>query len=239
MGTIENQSSRYAVFFVPSANSDLYRFGSSVLGYDCYTGAEVDRPAELRTNPRRWHNATDEPRRYGFHALLKAPFHLLPSCTEAQLVSAIESFAGLGYVAPTMVPTLRFINGFAAIVPLKAEPSLAALATACSTIFDAYRAPISPQERARRIAARSSESQAQNLAHWGDSYVNSDFQFHLKLTGQIQANQRRETLALLQKCFDRMCDDRPIPIDRIALAKQTSAQASFRIVSHPTPKAVS
>ncbi len=238
MSIIVSQGSRYAVFFVPSANSDLYRFGSSVLGYDSYAGAAVDHPAEFKTNPQRWRKATEEPRRYGFHAMLKAPFHLSPSCTEVQLVSAIESFAGLGYVAPTIVPTVQIINGFAAVVPLKAEPSLAALATACSTIFDAYRAPISPQERARRIAVGLSESQIQSLAQWGDPFVQSNFQFHLKLTGKIRASQHQKTLTLLQKCFDRMCDDRPIPIDRIALAKQISAQASFRVVSHPAPQAV-
>ena len=29
---------RYAMYFVPAAETDLYRFGSAVLRYDCYTG---------------------------------------------------------------------------------------------------------------------------------------------------------------------------------------------------------
>ena len=36
-----DQAPRYAVYFVPAADSDLYRFGSAVLQYDGYTG----RPA--------------------------------------------------------------------------------------------------------------------------------------------------------------------------------------------------
>ena len=79
---------RYAIYFVPAAVTEFFRFGSAVLGYDCYTGANVERPSVLDSKPALWDRLTVEPRRYGFHATLKAPFHLSPSCTEAQLVSA-------------------------------------------------------------------------------------------------------------------------------------------------------
>jgi hypothetical protein len=38
---------RYAIYFVPAADSALYRFGAAVLGYDCYTGNDVDFPGSL------------------------------------------------------------------------------------------------------------------------------------------------------------------------------------------------
>src|ERR1700731_2344517 len=78
---------RYAIYFVPAARSPLYRFGSAILGYDCYTGSDVPRPPELGPEAALWRGLTQEPRRYGFHATLKAPFHLSPSCTETQLTS--------------------------------------------------------------------------------------------------------------------------------------------------------
>jgi len=55
-----------------------------------------------------------EPRRYGFHATLKAPFNLSASCREAQLVSALHSLAGLGHAIPALAPAVRMLNGFAA-----------------------------------------------------------------------------------------------------------------------------
>ena len=70
---------RYAIYFVPPAETEFFRFGSAVLGYDCYTGASVGRPAALDAEPEFWDRLTAEPRRYGFHATLKAPFTLSPS----------------------------------------------------------------------------------------------------------------------------------------------------------------
>jgi hypothetical protein len=37
--------SRYAIYFVPAADQPLFRFGSAVLGYDCYSGEELAYPA--------------------------------------------------------------------------------------------------------------------------------------------------------------------------------------------------
>ena len=107
----QQQGARYAVYFVPAAESALYRFGSAVLQYDCYTGNDVLPPAAFAGDAEAWREATAEPRRYGFHATLKAPFHLSPSCTEAQLVSAVQSFAALGRRAPAFRPAVRLLIG--------------------------------------------------------------------------------------------------------------------------------
>ena len=66
------------------------------------------------------------PRRYGFHATLKAPFHLSPSCTEQQLVNALHSFAGLGHAIRSFTPTLRLLDDFFAVVPLQADATIEA-----------------------------------------------------------------------------------------------------------------
>jgi hypothetical protein len=226
-----DQEPRYAVFFVPAADSALYRFGSSILGYDCYTGLTVDRPIEFGAHLRDWIKLTEEPARYGFHATLKAPFRLLPTCTEAQLASAVQSFVGLVYALPMVKPAVQVVSGFAAIVAAEADPSLATLAASCTTIFDAFRAPITPQERARRIALGLNESQLQNLDRWGYPFVLSDYQFHMTLTGQIQGRRRAQTLAVIRQCFARMLGEQPFYVDRIALVKQQSPLAAFRVVS--------
>ena len=38
---------RYAIYFVPPARSDLYRFGARFLGYDCYSGDDLGHPAHI------------------------------------------------------------------------------------------------------------------------------------------------------------------------------------------------
>jgi hypothetical protein len=227
---------RYAIYFVPAADSGLYRFGSAILGYDCYTGTEVARPDGLADNP--WDRLTEEPRRYGFHATLKAPFHLNSSVTEAQLVSALESFAALGHAVPVITPTIQMLSGFAAVVPARRQGAVDALAERCVVLFDAFRAPMLPQERARRLASDLSTSQIQNLDRWGYPFLFSDFRLHMTLTGRIDAGRRRRVLAVLRRSFSRICGDRNFAIDALALMKQDPAGAAFRVLSRVPLRAV-
>lgn len=219
---------------MPAAQSQLYRYGSSVLGYDCYTGNAVDFPKNFGVRADDWSEFTEPPRRYGFHATLKAPFYLSPACTEEQLGRAVENFAALGHPIHTFLPTVRALGDFCAIVPLKAVPALDALAASCTTIFDSFRAPMSPQERARRIALGLSQSQIQNLDLWGYPYVLSDFRFHLTLTGNVPARRQSKILAVLLAGFHRMNDEQPVAVDRLALLKQESLDTPFRVISEST-----
>ena len=227
---------RYAIYFVPAAASELFRFGSAVLGYDCYTGASVKRPPGFDAEPDLWDRLTAEPRRYGFHATLKAPFHLSPSCAEAQLVSALHSFAGLGHTIPAFTPMVQMLSGFAAIVPGAASPATDELAGKCTTIFDAFRAPMSAQERAQRVAAGLNQSQIANLDRWGYPFLFADFRFHMTLTGKIHLNQR-DVLDKLQGALSRACKDRVVPIERISLVRQNDAESPFRVIEQATLRA--
>jgi hypothetical protein len=226
-----DQGLRYAIYFVPAVDSMLYRYGSAILGYDCYSGNVMDFPQEFSGDDAvNWNELTAVPRRYGFHATLKTPFYLSPACTELQLTNALRNFAGLGHGVHGFAPTARLLNGFFAVVPLKGAASLDALAAPCTTIFDAYRAPMSPRERARRIALGLSQSQIQNLDRWGFPYVLSEFRFHMTLTGKVPLRRRKAVLSILLSGFHRMHIESSVPVDRLALLRQATPDASFRVV---------
>jgi Protein of unknown function (DUF1045) len=229
--TMADEAPRYAVYFVPAADSDLHRFGSAVLQYDCYTGAPVAPPDECAADAEAWRQATEEPRRYGFHATLKAPFYLAPACSETQLVSAFQSFAALGRKAAVIEPEIRTLSGFTALVPAVPNPAVDAFAADCTTIFDAFRAPMSAQERARRLASGLNHNQIQNLDRWGYPYLFSDFRFHMTLTGRIAPDLHERTVAILRRAFERMCGPSSIAIDRLALVRQDTPKAGFRVLS--------
>lgn len=228
---------RYAIYFVPGAASALYRFGSSVLGYDCYTGTDLRPSAEFAPDAALWRELTQEPRRYGFHATLKAPFHLSPSCTEAQLTSAFLSFAALGHAVGRIAPEVDLISGFTAVVPRQPSDAVAALADKCTTMFDAFRAPMSARERARRVAANLSQSQMHNLERWGYPYLFRDFRFHMTLTGKLAGAHANAVLAQLRASFGRACGDEELAIDRLALLKQEGEHARFRVICQAELKA--
>ena len=237
---VERQSDdngpRYAIYFVPEADTKFYRYGSSILGYDCYSGKAVDFPGALGDGAVNWNELTATPRRYGFHATLKAPFYLSPSCTETQLVNALQNFAGLGHAIYSFAPTVRLLNGFFAAVPREAQPQIDALAASCTTLFDAYRAPMSPQERARRVALGLNQSQIQNLDRWGNPYALSEFRFHMTLTGAVPASRRKAILAALLGGFRQMRVEPMIAIDRLTLLKQDTPDGAFRVVSQSALK---
>jgi hypothetical protein len=226
-----DQGPRYAIYFVPAAHSRLYRYGSSILGYDCYTGNAADFPDESASGAVNWNELTSEPRRYGFHATLKAPFHLLPSHGEARLANAGQNFARLGHAVHSFTPTVRIVSGFYAVVPRQPVAAIDALAASCTTIFDAYRAPMTPQERARRIALKLNDEQIRNLDRWGNPYVLSQYQFHMTLTGKVAPGRRRAILAILQNSLHRMGVERTVAVDRLALVKQETPDAAFRVVT--------
>jgi hypothetical protein len=227
---------RYAIYFVPAADTKFYRYGSSILGYDCYSGEAVDFPESFGDGAVNWNELTATPRRYGFHATLKAPFRLLPSCTEAQLVNALQNFAGLGHAVHSFAPTVRLLGGFFAVVPLEVEAALDTLAASCTALFDAYRAPMSPQERGRRVALGLNQSQIQNLDRWGNPYALSEFRFHMTLTGKVPASRRKAILGTLLNGFRTMRVEASIAIDQLALLKQDTLASAFRVVSQSTLK---
>src|SRR6266700_6027115 len=106
---------RYAIYFVPAAATALYRFGASALGYDCFTGADIPTLDALPVDAGEWRELTHEPRRYGFHATLKAPFHLAPGRTEAELIGEFKAFARATRIAPRVEPAVRLLQHFVAI----------------------------------------------------------------------------------------------------------------------------
>ncbi len=220
---------RYAVYFVPAAQSALYRFGSALLGYDCYTGNEVDLPDALPLSPPAWRELTQEPRRYGFHATLKAPFRLADGIDEADLVEAFHAFCGVEAVAAAFTPVVAVIERFIAIVPSASEPKVDRLAAACVAAFDRFRAPLDAHDRERRLAAGLSERQAQNLERWGYPYVFEDFRLHLTLTGRLPTEQQAIVLSALRERFSALSCS-AIGIDRIALLRQDRPDARFTVL---------
>ena len=84
---------RYAIYYAPDPASALWLFGSSVLGYDARTGRNVPLLAPAGISLADWEMATTDPRRYGFHATLKAPFRLALGMSEAALLDAVERSA--------------------------------------------------------------------------------------------------------------------------------------------------
>ena len=221
---------RYAIYFVPPADSALYRFGAGFLGYDCYTGESLPHPLDVALTPSEWDGLTREARKYGFHATLKAPFRLLPPFSEADLTAELERFAAIPRTLPAIEPIVQPLAGFIAVVAETPSMDLNRLAADAVIAFDRFRHPLSSHEREQRLGAGLSERQTDNLDQWGYPYVFDDFRFHMTVTGQIEAGRRDAMLALLQARFDAIDGAHVLTVDQVALLRQERRAGQFRIV---------
>jgi putative phosphonate metabolism protein len=224
---------RYAVYFAPHPNSALWRFGSAVLGYDAATGEDVAPLVPDGWNLGDWMAATAEPRRYGFHATLKAPFRLATDRTEATLAAALARFSQ-EYSAPVPIRLqVNILDGFVALVPTESA-GIAALEATVLRAFDAFRAPLTAQERARRRPETLTLRQAKALDAWGYPYVLDDFRFHMTLTGRLQADRAESTRAALAELAERAGLGRETAVDRLALFRQPTPADRFTIIAAAT-----
>jgi putative phosphonate metabolism protein len=219
---------RYAIYYTPRPGSDFDRFGAELLGCDATTGEGLPFPDGILHLAPDWRELTHDPRKYGFHATLKAPLSLAPGKTEADLLAACEAFAKTPRPIPVVSPVVGSISGFIAVVPAERSAELERLAAECAQEFDAFRAPLTAEDRARRNPSMLTPRQRAYLDRWGYPYVMEDFRFHMTLTGRLPPERHEPVLTMLKDRFSAL-DLKTLAIDRIALCRQDDAKSRFRI----------
>ena len=169
---------RFALYYTPPPGS-LAEFGAAWLGWDLRRAAARKQPPDLAA-------LTATPRRYGFHATLKAPFALAEGQSRRAALARLHDLAA--GLAPVTLPeglALRHDFGFLALVPPRPVPALAGLESALMRGMDGLRAPLTAQDRARRRPETLTPRQRAHLDRWGYPWVLGDFRFHMTLTGPL------------------------------------------------------
>ena len=222
---------RYAIYFVSAPGSELDRFGASLLGYDAFSGQDLPFPVDITQMAPDWRELTRDPRKYGFHATLKAPLSLADGRTEAEILAACQSFADRPRPVAVIRPVVNSISGFIAVVPAERSAELEQLAADCVSAFDSFRSPLTPADRARRNPEKLTSRQHAYLDRWGYPYVMEEFRFHMTLTGRLGSERRAPVLTMLRKRFAAIRLTR-LAIDGMALFRQDHAASRFRIIGH-------
>jgi putative phosphonate metabolism protein len=222
---------RYAIYFVPAPETPLYQAGAALLGYDVYSRKRLPFPDGLALAQDGWSALTGEPRTYGFHATLKAPFRLAPGRGAEELAAHLATFAAEAREPVAIAPAVRTIGRFAALVPDGPCPALDRLAADCVRAFDEFRAPLSDGERRKRLAALLTPRHKENLERWGYPYVFEDFRFHMTLTGGIAPTHQDAVLACLRTALGAI-EGQPMPVDRVALLCQPDSDTPFHLVAN-------
>lgn len=188
---------RLAVYFVPRPETALGRFGAGWLGWDAGAGIARAFP-EPEGLPRLLPEIVARPRRYGFHATLKAPFRLAAGRSQAELAEALGRVAA-AHSRFALALRLEALGPFLALIPEAPSQALAEVAAACVTGLDAFRAPLDPEELARRRASGLDAEEEAMLLRWGYPHVLQTFRFHMTLSGPLPEAERAATEAVLRR----------------------------------------
>lgn len=216
---------RYALYFAPAIESPWWAFGTRWLGRN-----EFD-DTELPLTEPQWHDITVEPRRYGFHATLKAPFRLSERKTPDDLISRTQALAA--QLAPVSLGPLQALNlgRFVALCPVTSPPDLAALAESCVVGLDDLRAPLTQQDLERRQVGQLDARELALLHDYGYPYVLERFRFHFSLTGSVDQTTRQRVMQAVQGPVTHLNATAPLVLDRLCLFMEQTLGSSFRRIA--------
>jgi Protein of unknown function (DUF1045) len=174
-----------------------------------------------------WHVLTEAPRRYGWHATLKAPFSLKQRIGEARLRESTRLLAR--HLVPLTFGgwTVKRLGSFLALVNTDAEDAIQSLAQACVTELHPLVAPLPDSELARRRAPGLTPRQDELLLEWGYPHVFEQFRFHFSLTGPIDhlGDEQVDAIADTARAWFHPLGS--LSVDQVALFTEPAPGADF------------
>jgi putative phosphonate metabolism protein len=223
---------RYAVYFAPPPDNRWWQIGSQWLGRCAAGGTLKPMPPINGISEEAFRQATAAPRRYGWHATLKAPFTLAPGTHADQLRVALKTIAASAH--PFEMPSLKvtLLDDFLAIVPHPLSEAANALAAKCVTTLQPFAAHLSATELQRRRQAPLSPTQDALLERWGYPFVLDEFQLHCSLTGSLKKFSPEQVHSLQQAAHDWFANMPPCRFESLALFAEPTQGADFVLLEH-------
>jgi putative phosphonate metabolism protein len=219
---------RYAIYFAPAHGSPWWEFGSGWLGRDEFQDSLRVQQALAQIGPAELREITAQPRRYGFHATLKAPFRLRDGCTVEDLTARLHALATT--LKPVELGPMQasLLGDFVALVPAGAPDELMALAAACVKELDDLRAPLVEADLASRRVERLDPRELELLQQYGYPYVLERFRFHLTLSGPLPQPTAQRVLRAVAEPLAQLNASTPLVLDRLCLLVETAPGQAFR-----------
>ncbi|MFD1697614.1 DUF1045 domain-containing protein [Roseibium aestuarii] len=220
---------RYALYFALARTSPLMQLGNGWLGRDPFDGKALSQPAIPGMAPSRFAELTTDPRRYGFHGTLRAPFHVKPEISEQDLLKAAVGFAARTAPFTTTGFKVAALGRFLALVPAAPDAALNGFADACVEALEPLRAPLSDADLARRRQSALSPRQDAHLVAWGYPYVFDEFRFHMTLSNKLEDEGEREALTRAAERHFAPVTGTPLAVDSFGLYVEPERNAPFTV----------
>jgi len=218
---------RYAVYFAPGKASGWQSFGAHWLGRSEFDHQVLPQHALEEMTSNQLEELTRVPRRYGFHATLKAPFRLATGIAASELTDRMAKLARLLRPLPLGEMTVVTLGNFVALVPGAAVDGLHALAEACVTELDDLRAPLAAHELSRRLKEPLDARATELLKRFGYPHVLERFRLHFTLTGPVTAQDAARVTRAVTATIERLNKQEPLVLDRLCLFMEPPADSPF------------
>jgi hypothetical protein len=162
--------------------------GSHWLGRCAARQCDLRQPVIAGVDAGLFHSLTSAPRRYGWHATLKAPFTLAAHATPSMLLDAVQQLASRQKSFDMPALQVARLGDFLALVPQARSTSIDAVAQACVVDLHEFAEPLAEAELQRRRKARLTPEEDALLLQWGYPHVLDHFRFHCSLTGPLHGS---------------------------------------------------
>lgn len=218
---------RYAVYFAPNVEQQWWAHASQWLGRCAVSQQMNAQPLIAGVSVKRFAELTEHPRRYGFHATMKAPFVLTSRYQPSDLIDRVNLLCR--DVKPFVLPRLQvtLLDQFLALVPERNTTQVTLLEEQCVKVLNDYAEPLGPEELSRRRSAGLSSHEDALLLRWGYPYVLERFRFHCSLTGSLATATRQEVSALTQAAHQHFDQLPPCIFDSLAIFVEPTRGADF------------
>lgn len=195
----EERNYRYAIYYAPSRDGELWKNGTTWLGRDPITQETLPQPSVPGISQEQIRALTSQPRRYGFHATLKAPFALAHSTSLSDLKDAVRRICQNTEVFPMPRLVVKLHNSTLSLVVAQRGHSdqINTLCKNCVTDLHSLAAPLPESEIARqRRKSVLSDIQDKYLLEWGYPHVFDQFEFHMTVTNKLKGTSEATQHAL-------------------------------------------
>jgi hypothetical protein len=218
---------RVAIYAAPQIHTDWWVRGSQWLGRCAHQRAAMPQPMIQGLTDQQQLALTAEPRRYGWHATLKAPMRL-------SLQTNLQALCG--HVAQICrdhrtidLPDLKPVRlgSFLALQPLLQSSALSILADDCVRRLQPLAAPLSDNELQRRRRQPLTPEEDALMLEWGYPWVFDKFRFHFSLTGSVTGQSDENIQALLDAAQTHFAGLGSLRLDGLSIFVEPTPGADF------------
>jgi hypothetical protein len=209
-------------------NSPWYSIWSKWLGRTPHEFTEIPQLQCPGISQERFYEFTKNPRRYGLHATIKAPFELNPKYSIENLIEATAEIANR-HKSFRLEISPKIYHGFLALTPTAPSIEMSILENSIVQELDAFRAPLQDAQLAKRRKAKLSQREDELLVQYGYPYVLDCFNFHISLTDQLESASAEEQEYLLNFAraqFDSI-NSNTLLIDSVCIFEEEKDQSPF------------